>query len=104
MKIPGYDWHDKSPESHKLAKKIAVKVAGKIYPENVRPNRVYVILGVPHKFTSRFLGWGLGPSGPRMTWEDVETGEEWVAYMQEGRMCWGNQADPLVILSEEAAR
>ncbi len=27
MKIPGYEWHDKSPEFHKLAKRVAAKYA-----------------------------------------------------------------------------
>jgi len=104
MKIPGYEWHDKSPEFHKLAKKIAKKVASKIYPEDAKPGKHYLLQGFPHMFTSKFLGWGVGSSGPRMTWEDVGTGEEWVAYLHEGRMCWGTHAEPLVILSEAQLR
>lgn len=102
MRIPGYEWHNKSPEFHKLAKKVAEKYAGKlanaIYPEDVKPNRSYYVGGS----NSRFLGWSLGPNGPRMTWEDVD-GDEWVAYMFEGRMVFGSSAQPLWIAGEAMA-
>ncbi len=102
MKIPGYEWHDKSPEFHKLAKKVArifgAKIAKAIYPEDVKPNRIYMVGGS----ASKFLGWGLR-SGPRMTWEDTTYGDEWQAYMFEGRMVFGSSAQPLWISGEAMA-
>ena len=90
-------------QSSRVAKNRAKAGGSFIFPEDLKPRRFYIIDGVPHKFVSKFLGWDIGPNGPTMAWEDVETGDKWESYMHQGRMCWGTGADPLVIYSEATA-
>lgn len=101
------EWLIEQVESRGKSSRVAkdrVKAGGSfIFPEDLKLRKFYIIDGVPNKSVSKFLGWNIGPNGPRMTWEDVETGDEWESYMHQGRMCWGTSADPLVVHSEVPA-
>ncbi len=96
-----YQYRDPSePEKRGTpASQIQEGAGSVVYPEQCKVGQTYKVGYRSYADPCIFRGWSLDDEGPRMTWEPVDGGSKWEAYMYHGYMAVGSSADKITIHS-----
>ena len=89
----------KKSELKKIIKEEILNERRKLYPEDLKKGKIYLMGYKNHQWKSIFLGWKIDLNGPKMNFKDEKIGK-WEAYMSDGIMCVGSSADKLIVYKE----